>query len=407
MARYTISATCQNERIAKTQRDINMQDPDVRHSYVQINNSYVHLVQYGLEDSMLTNLSMSTTSVSTITNDTLNSSSNSDKSSQSKRAGPVNHEERRKLIIFVPGNPGCLGIYHDFLVALFRTLSCSSVRTADGQDQLTILAIGHNNFDHPEEVDYKSEERICIEEKELNFVERATAKKHLGDPNHMELQVLNKLVILKRIIKIETCKIIFIAHSIGGYVVLKLLQDRIISSSHEGSVLIHPALENLALTTKGSSVSRMFDYKLDLLVKSAAFLLQLLPKQAKLAIARWHCPTEFVQNSSQIAVESVAQLVCQRSIDALLQMAKSELAMVRSIDTDLMLKPHVPKLRLIYAINDHWVNADNRRLLSELYPELHIEEQDRMHAFVMEPQTVMDYAVKVGLFVRDLFNARD
>lgn len=385
-----------------------MQDPTVKHSFVQINSSCVHLTQYGHESSASINLSNLSGSTLTATNDTnSNLSVNSDKGNSS-RIAKSGEKQKRKLIVFVPGNPGCLGIYHDFLVALFRTLTCTSSTRSEGgiQNQPTIIAISHNNFDHPDEVDYKAEERICIEEKELNFVERAQAKKHLHNPEHIELQVLNKLVILKRIINIETSNLIFISHSIGGYVVLKLLQDKSISNVHIGSVLIHPALENLALTTKGTSVSKLFDYNLQILVQSAAFLLQYLPKQAKLAIARWYCPAEFVNNSSQIAIESVTQLVCQKSLNALLQMAKSELAVVKNMNADSMIRPHVQKLKLIYAINDHWVNADNRRLLSELYPDLHIEEQDRMHAFVMDPQTVMDYAVKVGLFVQDFLDCQ-
>lgn len=378
-----------------------MQDPITRHSFVHINNSYVHLVQYGLENSsMSNNVSLTSNSTLTATSNSLSASRNSDKSISLNKSQSSELQQTRKLIIFVPGNPGCLGIYHDFLVVLFRTLSSGT----ELSDHPTILAIGHNNFDHPDDSEYKAHERISLEENEMNFVERALAKKHVNDPNHIELQVLNKLVILKRLIKIETCQVIFVGHSIGGYVILKLLQDRLVSAAHLGTVLIHPALENLALTTKGSSLNRLFHYKLDLLVELAAYLLQYLPHQAKMALARWYCPAKFLKSSSQIAIDSVTQLIKRRALSALIQMARSELAVVKNINADSMIKPHVPKLKLIYAIKDHWVNTNNRRMLTQLYPKLHVEEHDRMHAFVMDPQTVDDYALKVGLFVRDFFD---
>lgn len=387
-----------------------MHDPVLRHSYVQINNSLVHLLQYGSGDRLIRtpihdslNLTKSSSSTRSIGSD--NVTINGDNNNTSDAAV---FTAPKKLIIFIPGNPGVLGMYHDFLVSLFRMISSSSSKKHN--DDATILAIGHNNFDHPDYTHFKTDERICVDEKDLNFVERAIGEKYDGEPHHIELQVLNKLIILKRLLNIDikSCKIMFIGHSVGCYIILKLLQDKTINSTHEGSVLIHPALENLALTEKGSFFSRAFTFKLDILMQYVAYILDnLLPKSVKLTITKWFCPAEFVQTSSDIVLESVQQLVCQKTLCALIQMAKSELALVRNMNSELLIKPYANKLKLIYAINDHWVNADNRRLLKDSYPELYIEEQSTLHAFIMEPQTVMDYAVKVGMFIQDFIDNID
>lgn len=396
-----------------------MQDPFVEHSYVQLNSSCVHLVQYGLGESILKfpfSSSALTNQDSSLISCSTRSASESLSSRQSKSSNShiklndtiIPKKQLQKLIVFIPGNPGILGIYHDFLVSLFQILSA---HLSTRRQPPTILAISHNNFDHPETgVQYKIRESVCLEEGDLNFAERALAANYIEDPHHVELQVLNKLIILKRLLKTSDIdyKIVFVGHSIGCYIILRLLQDRTLSASHVGTVMIHPALENLALTQSGLKFSRVFAYKLDLVARPIALLLdKLLPKPAKLALTKWFCSSRYVKSSSEVALESVAQLVCQRTLYALVQMAKSEFQVVKDLNTDTLIKPHISKLKLIYAINDHWVNTDNRRLLKDLYPDLHVEEQDKMHAFVMDPQTVREYSVKVGQFIKNFIDDID
>lgn len=368
-----------------------MHDPIVKHSYVQLNNSYVHLSQYcANENSFL-------------------------KFSNPPKIIPP------RLIIFVPGNPGLLGMYHDFLLNLFRaanncttsevlffdssTNNNNDVKPAEKQF-INILAIGHNNFDHPQHTNFKTEETIIIDDGQMNFVERTLASKHANESHHMDLQVLNKTIILKRLLNgaSNTARIVFVGHSIGSYIILRLLQERVFSTHHEGTILIHPALENLALTEKGSFFNQVFQYKLDYPLRAIAYLMDILiPKRIKQALAKYHFSTEYMQHSSEIAVESLISIVSHKSLVALIEMAKSEFATVKNLDADSLIGPHSNKLRLIYAINDHWVNTDNRKFLQDRYPDLFIEEQPRMHAFVMEPETVMDYAVKIGLYVQTFF----
>lgn len=392
-----------------------MHNPTVRHSHVSINNSFVHLVQYGGTERLLKsttiydpNDSQKLSSEQTRNNQNGNSTDRSYTDSSGSNTN-LENGSTKKLIIFLPGNPGILGIYHDFLVALYRSI-CTRPQSGEADEQPTILAISHNNFDHPDYVDYKSDSRVCVEENDLNFVERSVAQAHSSDPHHIELQVMNKIIILKRLlnINIDDCRLIFIGHSISCYIILRLLQDRVISNAHEGTVMIHPALDNLALTEKGSKFDWMFGYKMDLLLRTAALLVEkLLPKSAKLAIAKWLCEPDFVKSSSDIVLDSVVQLSCSKTLNALIQMAKSEFALIKDINPDLLIKPHATKLKMIYAINDHWVNPKSRISLRELYPNLYMEEQSTKHAFIMEPKTVMDYAVKVGVFVQDFLDNID
>lgn len=357
----------------------------IKHCFVELNKSFVHIEQYGQSHrNLLKQLTQTAGHNDSGNSSTCNTSSNN------------NNEVKNHLVIFIPGNPGALGVYHDFLRLVAK-------QVARGDGATAILAIGHNNFDHPDHVNYPAEEKIFLDEKKLNFVEKTLAGRYIHDPHHVELQVLNKLIILKRLIRSldSPAKVTFVGHSIGCYVILRLLQDKQLASMHANSILIHPALENLALTEKGRFFDRVFQTRLDLPTKLIAFLLDtLLPRSLKMTLTRYQCSREFVENSSDEVLESMMQLVCSRHLSALVGMAKSELAYVKQLDCEQLIKHHVPKLKLLYAMEDHWVNESHRRALKRLYrDEIHIEERDTLHAFVMDPKAVAEYANIVTKFV--------
>lgn len=375
-----------------------MQEPTIRHFYVKVNKSFVHLVQYGHHENIIKSAASPSSG---------NSSANSSSASSAGHSTLLADQHKlRKLIVFIPGNPGMLGVYHDFLSTLYKTLSNPSAKSEDP----VILAISHNNFDHPDHCDYRADERVCLEENELNFVERSALEDN-QDPHQVELQIMNKLIILKRLLKVnlrqadpDSCKIVFIGHSFGAYIALRLLQDRSIAQAHAGSILVHPALENLAKTEKGVVMARYLAFKADILLKLMAHVIDnFLPKSFKMQLTKWNCSPEFVKTSSSMVMESVAQMACPKSVLALVQMARSEFETVKDLDHKKLVKPHIGKLKLLYSIGDHWANEASRIELAGSYPELHIEEHQAMHAFIMDPNVVMNYAIKIGMFIQDFF----
>uniref|UniRef100_A0A6G1SIC5 Lipid droplet-associated hydrolase n=1 Tax=Aceria tosichella TaxID=561515 RepID=A0A6G1SIC5_9ACAR len=382
-----------------------MSYPEVRHSHVKLNNSVTHLVQYGSNESFIkiAHQSSNTESLETISEQPSMLSSSSQTNNTTSRSKQDGSESAvlKQLIIFVPGNPGILGIYHDFLVSLYKTIVKPSVKNS----RIAIVAMSHNNFDHPDCCNYDSSDMICIEDKDLDSFERSKANEY--ESHNVELQVLNKLIILRKLIKLDPnrYRVVFIGHSIGCYIILRLLQDKTVAFSHAGSILIHPALENLASTKKGTVIARYFNFKVDLAMRFAAYICELLlPNSLRLSLTKRFCSAEFVRFSSEIVLESIAQLGCSKAVAALVEMARSEFKQVLDIDHKTLIEPHASKLRLIYAIGDHWVNVESKQELLDCYPSLHIEEQPTLHAFIMDPQVMSDYAIKIGIMVQDCFD---
>jgi len=367
-----------------------MCDIKERHSYVNINRSCVHLIQYGDGDNLFKSSIGSPTS-----------SIDSEKADRGLR---------KRLVIFLPGNPGILGVYHDFLVLLYKHISSENHRNKSGEspdEEPTLIAISHNNFDLPgdEGDNIETSVHLTVREEDLDETDKLMAKSN--QPNSMELQVLNKLIILKKLLKhnLEDCQIVFVGHSIGCYVILRLLEDGLIASTHSGSVLIHPALENLAITEKGAFFARVFKYKVDYLISFLAYVAdKLIPKSFRIsATERRVGLADGDEKQSRRVIEAFSRMICYNELVATIEMAKSEFDRIKDIDHSLLIKPHVERLKLVYAKTDHWVNSNNRQELLSFYPNLHVEEQPTLHAFVMNPKTVIDYADKVDKFIVEFF----
>jgi hypothetical protein len=390
------------------------QPPEIRHAHVKVNDSLTHIVQYGCKEQLIKlnrhqsgsdSLDEQLSSASTKNSATIKSTDRPSGATKQDCLKTANTTSKQ-LIVFVPGNPGILGVYHDFLIRLYqRVISKPASSDNERPTSTVIIGLGHNNFDHPDSCNYESDDKICIEDSDLNFVERSIAKEH--KPHDVELQVLNKLIILKRLIKLnpDQHRVVFVGHSIGCYVILRLLQDKLVAAAHAGSILIHPALDNLALTERGSTISRYFDFKLDLPLRFAAYICDLLlPHSFKLSLAKRFCAPEFVQSSSDIVIESLAQLACHHTVRALVEMAKSEFENVRDLNCETLIEPHVKKLKIVYATGDGWVNNQGKEDLRKCCPGLYIEEHPTLHAFMMDTEVMTDYVARTANLIRDCLN---
>ena len=355
----------------------------IRHSYVELNGSLVHLVQYGLDHNLLDKPCNRESKPGRQITETEQAKPNGSTSAQ-------NQTQHEQVLVFFPGNPGILGVYHDFLMLLYDSF--------ESQNTTAVLAISHNNFDHPTACDYPDEKRLNIE---LNSEE-----KNLGEslePHHLELQVLNKLVILKRLLEFNpNCRLVFVGHSIGCYVILRILQSQTIVARHNGSILIHPALENLTSTFGGMIASYILRAKLDLAIK---FILPIFPKVIKHKLVKFLAfRGESSSFLSEEAQSSLNQLLSKVGLNAVCELAKSEFTVVKHLDHNLLIKPHIEKLRVLYAAIDYWVTSSHVPELRSKYPDLHIEEDATAeHIFFKRKHTLIDYVDRCARFIKDFY----
>lgn len=366
------------------------QQQTIINTNVRLNNCVVHVVQYNNSNDKIGSLLKSSVNETTILNNNLKLL---DKDTSSKAI-------KHLLIIFVPGNPGLLGLYHDFLSALLTNLK--------DQSNVTILGLSHNNFINVNST-IKNTTTTNIHDSDLNFIEKSIVKSYTNEPHHIELQVLNKILILKKLLNVnlKDVSLMFIGHSIGCHVILRLMQEKVISESLISSILVHPALDNIAKTQKGQSISYLFTYKLDTLIKVLAYILDaLVPVSIKTIATKYYCPKEMVERCSDIVLNSFQSLGSPKNLVALMQMAKSEFEYIKNSDVNYMIKDHVDKIKIIYSINDGWVDEDCKISLKDNYPSIATEELPTIHAFIMEPSTTTEYASKISIYLREAISKK-
>lgn len=113
-------------------------------------------------------------------------------------------------VILIPGNPGPLWFYLNFLETLGKTLNSAVARTKS-DDFYCVHGFGHA-FHHLRDL---SDER--------DFAE---SKKHSGPAFGLDDQIRHALCFLRSVIRRNdlNCKIVLIGHSIGSFIALSILR---------------------------------------------------------------------------------------------------------------------------------------------------------------------------------------
>lgn len=342
--------------------------PLAKHIYVQIRNVLVHCVQYGPKESII-------------------------KLSDVRQSRP---DKTQNLVVFVPGNPGYWGVYHSFLGDLYQ-------KVTESDPDATILVICHNNFDHPDHVKHPVDERIVLSELDILEAESKILDVYKNEPNHTEMNVFIKEIILKRLLeyKLDAYKLCFVAHSIGAYCCMRLIEDPQIAVAHAGSVYLHPAVENLATTPKGlKTLTYVQPFMLEYLLLPLAYVIDnFLPRNLKLQLYGTYFPKGYMDEASTIVQESVLQFMTPQSMRALVEMARSEFTCVKDAKLAL-LQSNASKISFIYAKDDYWVNSSFVSKLKESVQGLNLIELPNPHAFTNDKKVVDDYVERTANFIR-------
>lgn len=282
-----------------------MEESPIINEYIDINFSIVQLQQFGLSKTLVPPQKDCTDYNASIRSD----------------ADTPDH-----VVIMVPGNPGIVGYYHDFNVQL-----CQKLNFLWPGKKIPIVAISHNNFDYPAWNHNGAGSnnlhvlRDCLADQDKP--RRASAI--LNEPNHIELQIRNKIVILKTIFDLSRTKFTFVGHSIGCYVILEMLQDGDLNARTTQALFIHPALENLAITEKGAFWSTIFKYKIDWLISAfCLFIDSVVPDSVRPRLASlMKSGGEFEKISPEVK-NALVQLASYRILQSTVRMAKSEFSNV-------------------------------------------------------------------------------
>lgn len=280
-------------------------------------------------------------------------------------------DSRKFLILFIPGNPGVIEYYIEFLKALYEGL----------QRAIPIWGISHAGHVSPPP--------------------GYNAPKLIGNENlfSLEGQIHHKMAFVNTFVPRDR-ELILIGHSIGCYICLELLK-RLPHLQVARSFLLFPTIERMSTSPGGQWVWPMLTY-LRLPALISIYALSYLSPQIQNRLLEWyfkdHSVPECVLNASLNLFQPECAKLC-------MFMAKDELENVTTLDVD-NIRENVSRITFYYGSNDNWCPISYYHDLREMFPQgdIRLCKYNFEHAFVLENSKEMG-ALVAGWILEELMGS--
>ncbi|KAL3825720.1 hypothetical protein ACJIZ3_021749 [Penstemon smallii] len=277
------------------------------------------------------------------------------------------HSQDPKLhILFIPGNPGVVSFYTDFLESLYELLSGAASVTA-------ICHLSHSReswepgklFSLQEQIDHK-----------MSFIEQEF------QDNEVPL--------------------VLVSHSIGSYISLELL--RRLQEKVAYCVCLYPFLAVNTLSSEQSSIRRIAaSPALCKAISSIGALFGMLPPQ----ISTFLVKKSIGKSWSSSAVEALRTHVLQyHSLRNILFMAKTEFEkMTGKPDWDFI-REKKSKIAFMFGLDDHWGPLHLYEEIRKQVPDIHltIEREGHSHSFSCSEAGSIWVAQHVSTLINNYFD---
>jgi len=280
---------------------------------------------------------------------------------------PVDDEGSAETIVVLPGNPGGVGFYVDFAVALGRA---SSAR---------VVVVGH-----------------------ASHSASTASDRTLSLPD----QVAHKLAFLRAELAARPgARFALVGHSVGAYIAAELARE--LPRSVVSVTGLMPTLINIGSTPRGQKLAPLFTRAGVFLVCALSFVLRvLLPRCALRAIAARVLERRSVARAAPSCVEAAVELVHERVAANALVLARTEMALIREMraDTAAALRRLGRRCALYFAAEDGWNSSHDAEKLSALLPEARVSTcaEGHTHSFVVSQDSIGPMArVTADLILRD------
>ncbi|KAI4528991.1 alpha/beta-hydrolase [Schizophyllum commune Tattone D] len=226
------------------------------------------------------------------------------------------------VLLFVPGNPGVVDFYIQFLAEL-----------REKNPRWAVLAhahIGHSpGFTSP----------------------TSTSRSGLS----FQIQSATDAV---DILKSHFARIVLIGHSAGSYISFQVLKQR--PTSVDGIFLLFPALCNIADTPSGRARSWLFKSPFPRIVSSLTHLARWIPTGVLRLIQRGYPPEALAVLQGIMSSPDV--------VYAMLNMAGEEMKEIRELDVGL-LEEHRHRIWMFFAEKDDWVGHNRELIIQSFDPD--------------------------------------
>lgn len=267
------------------------------------------------------------------------------------------------LILIIPGTPGICHFYIPFASRLFGL----------GQGKLDVSIVsnaGHSPGHYKESAIHPS----GISSTSQDLHSEATDWYTLQD------QVSHKIAFIQQE-AVERNSLILIGHSVGCWIVLKMLQH-LIPAKVEKVILLFPAIEKMSLTANANSY---VSYLWSSLQKPFLALTWLLSMWTPSFVKTYLCGSYFYKTPPEHlkSFTEGIQLIDEKCVYNQLQTARHELHRMNDPPFDVI-DANIDKIVFYYGVGDRWNVESCYEDMAARYPgkEVHLCPQNIPHAFV-------------------------
>ncbi|XP_036336935.1 lipid droplet-associated hydrolase [Rhagoletis pomonella] len=272
-------------------------------------------------------------------------------------------EDVPEIVLCIPGNPGLVGFYTEFLSSLYEKLG----------KKIPVWIIGHSG--HEEVVENSKIQVPCLRGNEKLF--------------DLDGQLQHKKEFIQRFVPANT-KIHLIGHSIGAWMVIQLLEEQTIRDRVKKCYLLFPTLERMLDSPNGWNFTKIGVP----LYTTVGFLIPLfnrLPKALQIFGIQLYF---WLLNIPKTVLNTALEYSKAPVMEKVIFLAKDEMARVCNLDSKLIEK-HMPLLKLYYGTTDGWVPVKYYNQLCSRFPEIdaELDKQCIDHAFVLRYSGSMSHIV--------------
>ncbi|XP_009146697.1 lipid droplet-associated hydrolase isoform X1 [Brassica rapa] len=278
----------------------------------------------------------------------------------------IQAEDPKFHVLFIPGNPGVVPFYKDFLESLYEFLDGNASITAIGQISQTSK-------------DWESGRLFSLQE-----------------------QIDHKVNFIRQDIEGVKVPIILVAHSIGSYISLDILR-KFSEKQVVYCIGLYPFLTLNKQSTKQSLIGKLAASSV--LSATASFLiasLRLLPMWAARRLVSNSLGASWSDTAVQATCTHLRQYHTMRNV---LYMAMTEFRELAAEPDWEFMRENQTRLAFLFGIDDHWGPLQLFEEISKLAPgtSLSIEREGHTHAFCCTVAGSVWVAQHVATLIKNRF----
>ena len=215
----------------------------------------------------------------------------------------------------------------------------------------------------------------------LTFIVSAKAEKSFYT---LDDQVDHKINFISQYVPVSV-KLILVGHSIGCYIILKML-ERLHATRVLKCVLLFPVIERLSVTNQGRVFSQLLKYFRWYTPAVTYPLGQLVPVSVKQSLIRWYLGSE----TEDFVIKATSKFINYTVLHNHVNLAHLELKHLHEADHEVIQR-NIDKLMMYYGTSDRWCPVSYYEDMIRIYPDADIRlcQRDIQHAFVLRDSTQM------------------